>query len=131
MKWSDTFATGVERIDNQHKMLFKMAEDYQTALSEDRGERVYSAFLRSLDLYARSHFRVEEGCMDKCRCPAAQGNREAHAQFIEVLARFHQRYTASGFDAADARRLTDTLDQWLTDHIGRIDVQLKAWAGRT
>ena len=119
------FATGVERIDRQHKMLFKMAEDYRLALDEGQGERVYRAFLDSLDLYARSHFRFEEGCMEQCHCPAAQSNRDAHGRFVDVLAQFHQRYAAKGFDPADARGLTNTLDRWLADHIGRIDVQLK------
>jgi hemerythrin len=29
------------------------------------------------------------------------------------------------FDQADAQRLVDFVDQWLADHIGRIDVQPK------
>ena len=40
MKWSEAFATGVSRIDDQHKMLFAMAADFRDALDESRGERV-------------------------------------------------------------------------------------------
>ena len=125
MRWSEEYATGVERIDDQHKMLFKYAEDFRAALDEERGEHVYGVLLQSLGVYARSHFGFEEKCMDRYRCPVAQQNREAHVKFAEVLSGFQQRYAVSGFDRADARNLVDTLDQWLADHIGRIDVHLK------
>jgi hemerythrin len=28
MKWSDDYATGIERIDDQHKWIFRMADDF-------------------------------------------------------------------------------------------------------
>lgn len=130
MKWLEEYATGVERLDEQHRMLFQMAGDYRSSLDEGGGERVYASFLQSLDLYARSHFRLEEGCMERCRCPAAQANSQAHQEFVEVLRRFDARYTANGFERADARSLADTMDNWLVDHICRIDVQLKDWVER-
>ena len=125
MKWSDEYATGIARVDEQHKMLFKMAEDYRFALDEGRGERVYSEMLRSLDLYIRTHFGYEEGCMLKYDCAVAEANKEAHTRFVQVLAGFHQRYAVAGFDATDARNLVDTLDHWLVEHICRIDIRLK------
>lgn len=125
MRWSDEYATGIERIDDQHKMIFKMAEDFRAALTEGGGEGVYGDLLQSLGRYARAHFGFEERCMDRYRCPAAQGNREAHARFNEILSGFQQRYAASGFDRADAHSLVDTIDQWLADHVCRIDVQLR------
>lgn len=125
MKWSERFATGIERIDAQHKMLFKMTEDYLAALDLGAGGRVYGVLLQSLDVYARGHFGFEEGCMDRCRCPAAQANRADHVRFMEVLAGFQERYAQRGFDEVEARELIDTLDQWLENHIGSIDIQLK------
>ena len=125
MKWIEAYATGVYRIDEQHKMLFQMAEDFGAALNDGRGERVYDSFLQSLNLYATSHFRFEEGCMDKCRCPAAGMNRDAHTRFIEFAKQFRERYDANGFDVADARHLAESIENWLADHICKIDVQLK------
>jgi hemerythrin-like metal-binding protein len=125
MKWSDDYATGVERVDEQHKMLFKMVEDYRYALDEGHGERVYGEMLRSLDLYIKTHFGYEEGCMTKYQCPVAEANKKAHTRFVEVLAGFHRRHAATGFDRTDARNLVDTLDHWLVEHICRIDMRLK------
>jgi len=100
MRWSDKYATGVERIDEDHKMIFKMVEDY-------------------------GHFGFEEHCMSKFRCPAAEKNQEAHKEFLETLSKFRERYAAIGYDYAEARRLVGTVDQWLDNHICHIDVHLK------
>lgn len=125
MKWSDRFATGIEDLDRQHKMLFRMSEDYRETLSEGRGGAVYILMLDSLEDYARAHFGVEERCMFRYQCPAAQQNSEAHAQFVEALAHFRKRYDAAGFSLSDAYQVVDYIDEWLAHHIGGIDVQLK------
>jgi hemerythrin len=125
MQWSEAFATGVDRLDEQHKLLFKMTGDFRAALDEGRGQRVYGTLLVALDTYARSHFRFEESCMERYRCAVAAANTKAHEGFVTLLNDYRARYEARGFDPTEARTLIDTLDQWLESHIGRIDVQLR------
>ena len=125
MKWSDEYKTGIQRIDDQHRMLFKITADYRAALDEGKGRIVYETLLQSLEHYIRGHFAFEENCMEKYRCPIAHKNKDAHAGFVRVLAEFQQHYEQNGFDRTHARRLVDTLDKWLADHICRIDVRLR------
>ena len=125
MIWSDDYATGIQHIDDQHKMLFQMANDFRSALEVGEGKGVYPGFLDSLNLYCRSHFGIEEQCMDEYCCPMAQENKKDHERFLEVLSGFQQRYAASGFNRTDAWELTDVMSQWLVDHIVHIDLQLK------
>ncbi len=47
MEWSEKYSTGVERIDEHHRMLFKMAADYRVALDKGHGERVYAVLPQS------------------------------------------------------------------------------------
>jgi hemerythrin len=125
MKWIEDYATGVERIDEQHKMIFKMAEDFRAALDEDGGMGVYPTLLESLSLYCDGHFSFEEECMAEHECPVAHKNERAHIIFLQVLSGFKKRYALVGYDSADARKLVDTIDMWLADHICNIDVHLK------
>jgi hemerythrin len=129
MKWSERYATGLAHIDNQHKTIFAMSEDYRSALDEGRGEVVYPELLESLALYIRTHFGQEEACMERYRCPLGQANASAHGKFTAVLRGFQERYVANGYERSEAYRLVDTIDQWLNDHICRIDVQLKSYVG--
>lgn len=125
MKWDEAYATGVERIDQQHRMLFQSVADFRAALDEGGGERTYATLLQFLDRYIRMHFRDEESCMERFRCPMAGRNQEAHAKFIEHSRTFHERYAARGFLVDDAYELVDTLESWLVNHITRIDVRLR------
>jgi hemerythrin len=128
VKWSETYLTGINRIDDHHKALFEMSDVFRDALIEGRGERVYGGLLESLRVYARAHFGFEEGCMERCQCPAAQQNIHAHSTFLQGLAVFEERYTKVGFESADAQRLVEFFDYWLADHICSIDTQLKPYA---
>jgi hemerythrin-like metal-binding protein len=125
MKWIDAYATGVQRIDEQHQMIFKTAEDFRTALDGAQGEKTYGVLLNFLEPYCRGHFGFEERCMTEYHCPAAGRNAQAHLGFMVVLSGYRERYAANGYSAADARALVDAVDQWLDGHICRIDVQLK------
>ena len=125
MKWSDNYATGIQRIDEDHKMIFKMAEDFRAALDEGMARGVYAVLLDALKMYCRGHFGFEERCMHEYQCPVAQKNKDAHVEFLETMTGFQQRYAENGFDPVDARRLVDTVDQWLDDHICHIDIHLK------
>jgi len=68
--------------------------------------------------------------MASCECPAAKENSSAHRRFMETLREFQDRYSADGFAPGDARELVDYIDRWLSDHIGRIDVQLKPFGAQ-
>jgi hemerythrin-like metal-binding protein len=130
MQWRDEYATGVEQVDVQHRTLFRAAGDFREALDEGQGTRSYAVLLDFLEGYCRAHFGFEERCMEQARCPAAQANREAHSEFVQVLAGFRRRFDDHGFHAGDARELVDTLERWLSGHICRLDVQLRGLAGK-
>ncbi len=125
MKWRDEYATGIQRVDEQHKSLFRMADDFRMTLDEGGGERTYGTLLDLLDGYCRGHFRFEERCMEEYRCPVAKKNKEAHSMFMATLRDYQQRYAASGYLAADACELVNAVDRWLDEHICRIDVHLR------
>ena len=107
-------------------MLFRLSEDYRAALDEDQGARTYRVWLDTLSLYASTHFKAEERCMHHYRCPAAGANRSAHDAFVARLTEFASLHAAVGFRPSDALALVNFLDDWLADHIGGIDTQLKS-----
>ena len=125
MKWKDEYATGISQIDEQHKSIFRMAEDFESALDEGGGERVYDILLDALEGYCKGHFQFEERCMEKYQCPVAHKNKEAHSVFLETLRDYQQRYAASGYLDAAARELVNTVNRWLDEHICHIDDHLR------
>jgi hemerythrin len=125
MKWTQKYATGILRLDEQHQLLFKMSEDYGETLAAGKGQRVYALMLKGLTEYARAHFDFEEQCMYRHHCPAALDNSAAHRRFLRGLDGFKERHAVSGFNEHEAKRLVSFVDDWLASHIGLIDIQLK------
>jgi hemerythrin len=75
--------------------------------------------------YAVKHFGHEEHCMDEYRCPAAQANKTAHAQFLQKFTAFRQQLeTRSSSDSVIAIQLLRELSDWLVNHIRHVDAQL-------
>jgi hemerythrin len=125
MKWSDDYATGIQRIDDQHKWIFRVADDFRSALEEGQGEKTYGVLLGFLEGYVRAHFGFEERCMEEYHCPAARANRQAHAEFTDTLDDFSRRYAGGGYRDQDAREMVDTLERWFLSHIAHVDVRLR------
>ncbi len=128
--WSNAYATGIQSIDEQHRMLFRMTSEFRSALESD-GQTAFDKLLTGLETYARTHFRLEEECMVRYRCPVASQNRQAHDRFVQILADMRQRYSIIGFDRKDAQELIGLLEEWLVSHISLVDVQLKVVVGKS
>lgn len=125
MEWSERFATGVEHLDQQHRMLFQMESDFSQSLAEGSGAGVYGEFLRSLELYSRMHFAAEEECMFRFQCPAAATNLDGHRAFRALLDDSDQKFKSRGYRRDDALATAEAIRLWLVSHIGRIDTQLR------
>jgi hemerythrin len=125
MKWTDAYRTGIPQLDEQHRMLFQMSEDFQVALEAGEGEPVYDEFLTSLTLHVLAHFGLEEACMFRHSCPVWQLNQSSHQMFTASLRKLRERYDRDGFSAEEAAAAMRMVDSWLHGHIGKIDVQLR------
>ncbi len=125
MRWTEEYSTGVPKVDEQHKVLFKAVNDYRKTFEAGEMEAQFDATLKFLAQYSRGHFTTEEHCMDEYRCPAAQKNKEAHVGLTTALGGFIERYEANGYSAEEAQTLLETLEAWLDDHIKRVDCELR------
>lgn len=124
MKWKNEYAIGITPIDEQHKTIFGMCERYTQDLSDGKGEAVFPNFLKSLIEYCDTHFGFEEHCMHVLECPFAEKNKESHKLFSEAIRKFRLRYEVLGFNSADSLLLAETVEQWLAEHICKVDMKL-------
>ncbi|MBI2407486.1 MAG: bacteriohemerythrin [Gemmatimonadetes bacterium] len=125
MQWDELYATGFAQIDQQHQTIFKSVGDLRRAIESDDGAAAYAQALAFLDRYSRDHFGLEERCMAKHRCPAAQVNKAQHEAMTQLLAEHRRLHTAHGYDNHDAHILVNALEHWLHNHICRVDRQLR------
>ena len=126
MKWTEAYATGSKQIDDQHKMLFLMCDEFRENLESGTGEGTYDLFLEFLSKYVEIHFAFEEQCMFAHACPAYARNKKEHPVFVTAVEREVAAYRKDGFDRQRIHLLLDMMDRWLDSHIRRVDVQLKS-----
>lgn len=127
--WTEQFATGVDRIDQQHRTLINNINHLESMLTDTNPSRAECEFLIHLvdflESYADTHFQFEEHCMHRYRCPVHARNRQAHECFLNFLQEFKERCKKEGFRLDVLRKLHETLSGWIQEHILQVDTQLK------
>ncbi len=122
--WDDTMSTGLPDIDAQHKMIIKKFNQFSEAMSSSDARKVADSILDFLQFYAVWHFEREERYMEQFKCPAAQANKQAHAEFIDKFSRFYEQWLTSSMDLDLVDKTYCELEKWIKNHILEVDIQL-------
>jgi len=126
LEWKSEYETGVPEIDTHHKVLFDNINRLGKLLDKTEIEQAEADYLLDfLQHYVASHFKYEETCMARFRCPNHAKNREQHTQLQNALAHFKEDYTVHGPLRDLLHRLHTTLVWWINSHILKVDIQLK------
>ncbi|MFN8458011.1 MAG: bacteriohemerythrin [Anaerolineae bacterium] len=123
--WDDSMSSGILKVDEQHQELISQMNALVKAMSQGHGRDTIEQILDFLTEYALSHFGYEEECMSKYHCPAAAKNKQAHQQFVEIFLNLRERIRRDGPSPMYAVEARHVLSNWLVNHIGRVDKQLK------
>ncbi|MCF6314364.1 MAG: hemerythrin family protein [Verrucomicrobiales bacterium] len=123
--WSEALSTGNRAIDNQHKYLIDIINDVADLVENNGTPAQLKKILNLLQYYTEWHFCNEEECMHRLKCPTAEKNKDAHAQFIDTFLAYRAEIDANESTALDvASRMYKTLTSWLVQHIQGIDTEL-------
>lgn len=129
--WSSKYATGFSEVDEQHRRLFDFINQIEYFIKDD----VYEGYdvdilFELINEYTKMHFALEEECMKKVKCPAAQKNEKAHKEFSSFFQEFLGDYSAA--DKIKKKellcKLQNVAENWILSHIAKIDIHLRACA---
>ena len=127
LKWEERFATGSAVLDTQHRMLFDKINQIEELLNgPPPSSEACEELLDFLGTYADTHFKYEEQCMERARCPVHAQNQQAHAAFRAMFAKFMERYLKEGPRPELLRSVQSAASDWLTNPIVSVDVHLKS-----
>jgi len=124
--WDENMSTGLPLIDAQHKMLFDKFNEFSTNISDETATNV----LDFLQFYATWHFAKEEEYMAKYDCPAADLNKQAHAEFLATFGGFYEQWQTGSMSPELVNSIYKSLEDWLVNHILQVDTQLHAYVSR-
>ena len=120
LHWDENLATGILVIDNDHKALFGLINNVQTAAEKtDEVWRVEKA-IDALNDYAENHFRREEALMLLCGYPMMKQHVVEHKHFCEIVGGLKMLLLARP-DIISLQGVNAFLIEWLIDHIAVTD----------
>lgn len=120
------FHTGIEMIDREHARLFDIIRDvYEISTSQTLHDK-YDEIVRLLEElkeYTEFHFKDEEEYMASIDYPGLEGQKRAHAAFVDKLVNIDMEELNS-IDENQEEYLIGLIDfllGWLTEHILKVD----------
>jgi len=122
--WDDSYITGVEGIDLQHKKLVDMLNQLDESLNIGGDTQAVIKLLDELVEYTQYHFKEEEQFMQdqEYESDAYKDHLLVHQQFIEKVKQAQTQCHNNPDKVTD--ELLDFLVQWLINHILLTDKQM-------
>jgi hemerythrin len=125
--WDEnTMSTGIPEIDAQHKKLFEKFNEFSEAIASKKSMEAAGNILDFLQFYTTWHFGQEEDCMNKYKCPIADQNKKAHAEFLKKFGRFYTEWQIGNKTSKLVAKTYTELEQWLLHHVAKTDTQLRS-----
>lgn len=122
--WDDRLLIGVPMIDEQHRYLFKLLHHLEQSLQERFAILDVCRALTELENYIEYHFSNEESFMQHHRHVDFAAHQARHRSF---MSRINQLWTTERENTYLAgAKLVAFLKEWLTQHVMREDVFLRA-----
>lgn len=119
MKWPDEYNIGIEKVDSQHRKLFRMLVQLKQSFAKDEDS---AKALRFLVDYTKEHFSSEEALMQEIDYPEYEAHRKIHQRLIDQVTDILTGLKSG--DRLDPPSLIRFLTDWLLTHIGEEDRQI-------
>lgn len=124
--WDESLDIGIDVIDEHHRYLFDLINDLYVVVINKRGARDVARLIKSLDAYAKIHFRAEEQMMTHYGYAGLDRQLQQHHVFEEKIKEFYEELHANPLVAQFD--VLSYLRNWLIHHIRVEDAQLVALA---
>ncbi|MBL4608797.1 MAG: bacteriohemerythrin [Pseudomonadales bacterium] len=120
INWTKQLSVGIDAIDDDHKALFAIIEQYRLAISSDDLSPPILLLFEKLQDYVHFHFSREEAILRKTNYPGTAKHIEAHHLFASELNRFKQLYSDLP-SLFPHEAMLAFLNEWLINHISTDD----------
>lgn len=119
---------GIELIDEEHKQLFKYADEAYELLNDeftpDKYDKIEAILVKLRD-YTEKHFTDEENYMESINYKKLFTQKIQHQEFISKLDEFIDQHKSEMED--QDKQIMDILEyltEWLVNHILHVDGQI-------
>lgn len=118
-RWDDNYSVKIKDLDDQHKRLFAMIAELDSALQARHADSIIGELLENVIQYTISHFACEEELMQEHGFPGLAHHRDQHDALAQKLAKFNLSNMAGRSDIPLA--FLTFLQAWWREHVLVVD----------
>lgn len=119
IKWKPSYAIGVDRIDEQHKHLFDLAEQAEELLElpdhMDKYDEIVS-IVQELKDYVVYHFEEEEKLLLEMKYNKYFTHRIQHQDFVAAMEKLNI-YEIDANQKEELLKIINIVGNWLVNHV--------------
>lgn len=119
LEWDASFATGISKYDEQHKVLFNMVNDLADAMQQKKSKEAVGRVLNGLAEYTINHFADEERNFAQTRYPEEAQHKALHKKLLDQVTDLIGKFNAG--EPLVAQDVINFLQDWLINHIQGVD----------
>jgi hemerythrin len=120
LSWRDQYRVGVEHIDQEHRFLFDLINEFHNEYRGGADRRAMEQVFNRLVQYSEEHFRHEEETMLESEYPLHAEHCALHEALYMALFRLSEELAAGSLRIdMDTHRF---LRAWLVEHILKHDL---------
>lgn len=123
IRWKDDFSVDIKIIDDQHKELFRLVNDFYNNIMNKSNKEAIWKVIDELETYVYKHFATEETMMQEANYPDYKNHKAEHESFKEKVIDFKQRYKEGRLLLSI--EVTRFIKDWISVHIMQTDHQYK------
>jgi hemerythrin len=123
MLWTKSLETGVPKIDEQHKELFRQTDNLIDKSKADKIDGTIS-FLRT---YVAKHFTDEEILQKVSNYPKAAFHKNLHVEFSKTVKTLFDQYQQAQNKAPVLLSINTAVINWLKEHIMQHDKEFAVY----
>lgn len=117
--WKEEYSVGIASLDNDHKKLISLLNQFTTAYDYAMSEEFEREALNDLINYTKYHFEREEQLLEQHDYADFAAHKAQHKKMIEQVTSFMDLYNDKGHDALN--EISEFLSNWLINHINGTD----------
>ena len=113
--WNDNLSVKIKSIDEQHKKLINMINDFYDNIANRTNNENISKLLNSMSTYMQVHFRYEESYMKQLNYEHFAEHKKEHEFFISKVNEVEEKLNTGKLVLS--LEMTTFLKDWLKKHI--------------
>jgi len=127
IQWTNDLASGVEKIDTQHKLIIAKIGELLVACKHGAGCEETLEMIEFMEDYCKEHFKLEQEYMREYNYPYAISHARQHRECTDFFIALKKDVLENGVNTSTVVKINKHLVGWFITHIRYTDVKLGTW----